>query len=175
MSRTPVTVVTLGVIASDPGLAAWLVDELSAELDAEVVHGPGIPIGPAWHDLEPGRLRSNRIVDDLAAAAPRGSWTLALVDAHLAAPGREIVFGEATLGGPVALVTVAPLHSDEIQLLRLRALKEALHEVGHLAGLPHCSDDRCVMHPAGSLRLVDRRTAAFCDACGATFRTSPPP
>ncbi|HIC98260.1 MAG TPA: matrixin family metalloprotease, partial [Pyrodictiaceae archaeon] len=37
------------------------------------------------------------------------------------------------------------------ELFKLRALKEAMHEIGHVLGLLHCTDKRCVMHFSNSI------------------------
>ena len=58
-----------------------------------------------------------------------------------------------------------PTLVDDTDLIRSRALREALHELGHLAGLGHCAKAGCVM---GSSRLpeeVDRKGAGYCDGC----------
>ena len=46
-----------------------------------------------------------------------------------------------------------------------RAVKEALHETGHLFGLVHCADPACAMSLSTGVRQIDRKEAAFCAAC----------
>jgi archaemetzincin len=48
-----------------------------------------------------------------------------------------------------------------------RAVKVALHELGHLFRLPHCEDDRCLMHYADTLAAIDRTPLQFCRYCRA--------
>jgi archaemetzincin len=157
-------ITTIGAIGSDPGLPEWLAAELSAELKLPVTSLPPVPLVDSWRDPATGRIRSNALVDALAPRATAG-WTVALIDEDLAAPGRDFVFGEATVGGPFAVVGLARLRLGDAVLLRLRTLKEAIHEIGHLASLPHCPDPRCVMSPSATLRGVDVKLAAFCDEC----------
>ena len=50
-----------------------------------------------------------------------------------------------------------------------RLKKEALHALGHLAGLEHCEQPRCIMRPSESLTEVDRKRTRFCLQCERRF------
>ena len=56
--------------------------------------------------------------------------------------------------------------------LEERALKEAIHELGHTYGLGHCQDERCVMYFSNSLGDTDRKQALFCPLCRKGLETS---
>jgi predicted Zn-dependent protease len=43
-----------------------------------------------------------------------------------------------------------------------RAIKEAIHEAGHLDRLPHCPEPTCVMAFSNSIEDTDRKGRAFC-------------
>jgi archaemetzincin len=43
--------------------------------------------------------------------------------------------------------------------------KETLHELGHILGLEHCPNPRCVMSFSNSIYDVDRKEARFCEMC----------
>jgi archaemetzincin len=47
----------------------------------------------------------------------------------------------------------------------LRALKEAVHELGHTLGLRHCSRSLCVMHFSNSIFDTDKKKSLLCDQC----------
>lgn len=152
----------------------WLTAELDRELGLDVRSGPEIPLRSSWRLPGCERYDSNRVIDALAvegSPAEHGDWNLALTDVDLFAPGRRYVFGEAMLGGRWALVSLARLGHPETGVARLRLLKEAIHEIGHLAGLEHCNDARCVMFPSRGLGDTDRKLASLCTACA----DRPPP
>ncbi|HEX6370515.1 MAG TPA: matrixin family metalloprotease, partial [Longimicrobium sp.] len=50
-------------------------------------------------------------------------------------------------------------------VLRDRLLTEALHELGHLAGLAHCRRASCVMYPSRHIADSDHKEHAFCAEC----------
>lgn len=85
---------------------------------------------------------------------------VALVDVDLFVPVFTFVFGEARLGGRVALVSLFRLE-DRPE----RAVKVALHEFGHLCMLEHCRDPRCVMNFAKGLGQLDRVPTYYCRYC----------
>ncbi len=51
------------------------------------------------------------------------------------------------------------------QLFKERALKEAIHELGHLLGLGHCPNPACVMFFSNSLGDTDRKGPGLCPEC----------
>jgi archaemetzincin len=59
---------------------------------------------------------------------------------------------------------------EDQALFRERALKEAVHELGHTYGLQHCPNLRCVMHFSNSLRDTDAKQAKWCSRCATQVR-----
>ncbi len=50
-------------------------------------------------------------------------------------------------------------------LFRERLSKEAIHEIGHSIGMPHCEDRKCVMAFSNSIGDVDAKGKEFCQSC----------
>lgn len=105
-----------------------------------------------------------------------GSRILGITDLDLFIPIFTFVFGEAQVGGGVALVSTHRLSQqfyglpEDRQLLFTRTEKEATHELGHTCGLAHCRSYDCVMHFSNSVEDVDLRAIDFCPACEASLR-----
>jgi len=87
------------------------------------------------------------------------------------APGLNFVFGEADITGKRALISLQRLRQEfyglpkNENLFQERALKEAVHELGHIYGLKHCFNLTCVMHFSNSLRDTDLKGWDFCCIC----------
>ncbi len=123
---------------------------------------------PAW-DPARGQCDSTRLL-----AALRSRYAIPVVGAtalDLFIPVFSFVFGEAELGGRVAVFSTYRLREefyglppDPARLIE-RALRELLHELGHMAGLVHCHEPTCVMRPSHSVEQVDARTDDYCDSC----------
>ena len=109
--------------------------------------------------------------------ADEGSRILGITDLDLFIPIFTFVFGEAQVGGCVALVSTHRLSQqfyglpEDRELLFTRAEKEATHELGHAYGLAHCRRLDCVMRFSNSVEDVDLRASEFCPWCAATLRT----
>ncbi|MHC4849317.1 MAG: hypothetical protein ACYTEG_12800 [Planctomycetota bacterium] len=89
-------------------------------------------------------------------------------------------FGRARRHGRAMVVSLARLSpsfyglpADEELLLR-RATREILHELGHLTGLLHCDDYRCIMQFAPTVERIDSRGAWFCERCAQQFGSQIP-
>jgi archaemetzincin len=101
---------------------------------------------------------------------------LAITERDLFIPALTFVYGQAQLGGRVALVSLARLRQEFYGLpanppvFLERALKEALHEAGHTFGLVHCAERKCAMSLATNIRQIDLKRAEFCGACAAHLR-----
>ncbi|MCW1921025.1 hypothetical protein OKA05_00570 [Luteolibacter arcticus] len=80
------------------------------------------------------------------------------------------IFGLGELDGRSCIVSTFRLGArgaDEAKL-RDRLRKVAIHEIGHVTGLPHCPQATCVMQDAeASIETVDRETGIFCEPCKA--------
>ncbi len=88
--------------------------------------------------------------------------TLAVVDFDIYADNLNFVFGEAELNGSRAIVSIYRLRGSR---LKERLVKEATHEIGHVLGLKHCGNRRCVMSFSNSVLDVDAKSDEFCEVC----------
>ena len=112
---------------------------------------------------------TSRVLKFLLEAGPVGGKVLGITDRDLFIPILTFVFGEAQLGGGAAVVSTARLAQDSepfgAALVTERLAKEAVHELGHAFGLVHCGTPGCVMSRSSSVRDVDAKSHALCDAC----------
>jgi archaemetzincin len=134
-------------------------------------------------------IRTGRLADVSEAYDPRrnqyhSSRMLVLLEGHieklgvdrllgvasfdLYVPGMNFVFGEARLPGGVGVISTCRLktHSrNKNDLFQDRVVKEAVHEIGHMVGLQHCSDVTCVMHFSERLADTDLKSSNLCNNC----------
>jgi archaemetzincin len=100
-----------------------------------------------------------------------GDRCLGIVDVDLYSPGLNFVFGEADISSRIAIISLHRLKPERYglpqdeELFQDRAIKEAVHELGHLHYLSHCPDVSCVMHFSNSLADTDIKQASFCLKC----------
>ena len=105
------------------------------------------------------------------STSEKGERALGIVDVDLYVPGLNFVFGEADIGSGVAIISLFRLRQEHYalppdkELFLERAVKEAIHELGHTYGLGHCSDGRCIMYFSNTLTDTDKKQAAFCSKC----------
>ncbi len=96
---------------------------------------------------------------------------LGVVDVDIFAPGLNFVFGIADIPGRRALISLRLLRQEfyglpqDERLFLERAIKEAVHELGHTYGLEHCPSPTCVMHFSNRLRDTDLKGWKFCPNC----------
>ena len=108
-----------------------------------------------------------------------GVCTLALVPFDLFIPILTYVFGEAEVGGNVAVVSYYRLAPERYglppdnSLLTSRFVKEVIHELGHVFSLIHCSAQSCVMHSSSYVEDIDLKGGSFCRMCASELRSPP--
>ncbi|MDM7275518.1 MAG: archaemetzincin family Zn-dependent metalloprotease [Thermoprotei archaeon] len=79
--------------------------------------------------------------------------------------GLNFIFGLAIPDLGVATVYTERLSDSDVSRFLLRLLKEVMHELGHLLGLNHCVNPKCVMSFSNSVADVDAKDAWFCPTC----------
>lgn len=96
---------------------------------------------------------------------------LGIVGVDLYAADLNFVFGEADAKEGVAVISLARLRqkfyglTPNEALFHQRAMKEAVHELGHTYNMGHCPDPLCVMHFSNSLADTDEKSGSFCEKC----------
>ena len=124
------------------------------------------------HDPARNQTNSNWILKQLLDRFPSSqSKILGLTERDLYCPVLTYVFGEAALGGQVAVVSSHRFHNElyglgeNREVLKSRLLSEVVHELGHTFGLIHCQYQGCVMYPSTYVEDIDIKPNSFCDAC----------
>jgi predicted Zn-dependent protease len=103
--------------------------------------------------------------------ANNNTTLLALCNFDAYSNGLNFVFGQAHLNCNVAAIYLPRLQQEFYGLERnddlflKRAVKEAVHELGHVFGLGHCPIHRCVMHFSNSISDTDSKLKDFCTNC----------
>lgn len=127
----------------------------------------------AWYAPR-GRYRAEKLLDHLAEQAAGNPVVIGITGKDISTTKGEHVdwgiFGLGEVDGQVCVVSTFRLGARGAgeKMLRERLRKVAIHEVGHVTGLPHCPEDGCVMQDAeGSIDTVDGESGRFCDPCKA--------
>jgi archaemetzincin len=128
-------------------------------------------------DASRGQYNSRVLLAQLLRNAPDDSTRVLGVTAlDLFIPVLTYVFGEAQLGGRVAVVSTHRLDNavyglpSEPDLLFERLSKEAIHELGHTYSLVHCHDMDCVMTSSMLVDGIDLKSERFCSRCEREMR-----
>jgi len=155
-----------------------LLRELAPSL-ANLFHIPtevlAIRLSPefAYHG-ERQQFNSSEILQAMQSYVKPDSWRiLGITAVDLYIPILTFVFGEAQIGGPCGLVSAHRLRQEfyglpnDVELLKQRLLKEAVHEIGHTLDLTHCEDYQCAMAPSHAVEWIDLKESSLCASCQA--------
>jgi archaemetzincin len=123
--------------------------------------------------FEPARNQylSDALIKTLRQYKNESTHLLGITEVNIYTHGLNFLFGQADSEARVALISLSQLRGENYglpadnKLLVERALKEAVHEIGHTMGLGHCRDGSCVMHYSNSLIDTDVKNCHFCSRC----------
>jgi archaemetzincin len=174
MSADKITLALLQPI--ETALAADLAAHIEARFARSCTILPAYQELDFAYDIKRGQHNSTAILARIKATLARSARTLlAIVNDDIYSAGVNFVFGEAEVGGRVAVISLARLNEEFWQkprcrpLLYARACKEATHELGHIFALHHCDNQRCVMYFSRTLADTDHKSDRFCPDCAHTL------
>jgi len=153
----------------------WLL--AAASCAQEMLHMPAqllkpLPVPPSALHAQRNQYLSTSLLELLLPVGrERGARVLGVTELDLFIPILTFMFGQAQLGGRLALVSLARIRPEfyrfppdpALTLERLR--KEIRHELGHTLGLVHCGDTRCAMSLSNSIVQVDAKKDSLCASC----------
>jgi archaemetzincin len=152
---------------------------VAATYGLAVRRAPDLPVPQEGLDPLRGQWSSAEMLRTLISSCPpEADWILGVTEQDLYVPVLTFVYGQAQLRGRAAVVSLARLRPEfyglpgDPGLLLGRALKEAVHELGHVFGLVHCLDRRCPMSLSVGLDELDFKTAEPCASCSALLEGS---
>ena len=170
-------IVPLGNVEKD--VLLFLTKELFDIFRIEFKISPPLDIPKSSYNSKRAQYYSSILLSYLKrSAGTKFDLILGVIDEDLYVPQLNFVFGEAQHPGKAAIISLYRLkpefygHPSNIKLVKDRAVKEAIHEVGHTLGLGHCQNSACVMYFSNSIRDTDRKTPALCGRCNSIVCTN---
>ncbi len=165
-----ITVIPIG--SFDTVILRYLVILISGRFNTDTTLGSNVSIGNFKKDVRRDQYLSTNMLEKLSDMTSFDrDVLLGVTDVDLYVPSLNFVFGEADPYKRVSVISIARLRPsfyglrDDEGLLQKRAGKEAVHELGHVFDLRHCTHPKCVMYFSNSLVDTDFKEDMFCHKC----------
>lgn len=145
-------------------------EALNEEFDSEIeVQKVNLDLSEAYD-----RFRNQYNALKILEKVKNGDISLLVVEQDIFVPYLNFCFGLAI--GKKAVISTARLKQsfyglpENEELFKERCKKEAVHEVGHMLGLEHCKDRKCVMFFSNSIEDTDNKSYKLCNRCKTLLR-----
>jgi archaemetzincin len=161
-------------------LAHFVTEDLCQDLKAHIPCQPtiskSVTVPQFTYNSKRGQYYAEAILDEIIKNKRTNTIVLGIIDKDLYVHGLNFVFGIADPTRKSALISITRLRESFYRLpenhnvLRKRVITEAIHELGHVLGLGHCQNPKCVMFFSNSLKDTDRKGPHFCTNCKAILQ-----
>lgn len=158
----------------DNDVLEYLRQELKTIFTREVKILPQVKISQDAYNNMTEQYSADALLKTLPPDSCKDNFdrTLAITDKDIYVPGFRFVFGSMEkIGEKRGLISITRLREEFYRrpanenLFLKRILKEAVHVLGHLHGIPHCGNLECVMHFSYSILDADNKGDKFCHGC----------
>lgn len=156
-------------VATTKGTDRVLAEKLVKEIDETLSEGAKEPLlitSEMSNDYCPERrYHVEDLINDISPLLSDSPF-LFLTELDIYYADFDYVFGFTDLLKGISVVSIARLRKGATgEKIVERAVKTAIHEIGHLNGLGHCKNRTCVMSLSFGLTDTDRKDKRFCDRC----------
>ena len=154
------------------GLADWLGSKLSSKFRFKINTSMVAKLPEESYSASRDSYFSSIILNKLQfLKASEDEYILAVTEEDLFTPNTDYVFSSSDGLAGVAIVSAQRLkpefyglpQSDEV--VRMRAMKRAVHEIGHLLTLDNCDENSCLMYSSKTISDLDYQSDKFCHGC----------
>lgn len=158
------------IVNGDGEMAEWISSALATELKINVsCERMQTPIPKEAYNPRRNQYSAVAIIDHFSKLKKYQCMVLIVIEEDIYVPGLNYCFGLAL--GRVAVVSTKRLDPSfygekfNKDLFKSRLVKEAVHEIGHLMGLSHCTNRTCVMSFSNWIGDTDIKSQRLCDIC----------
>jgi archaemetzincin len=165
-------IIPIGTVGA--GIFSDLKRSLARVFSADVEITAARPITEEAYDFQRRQYYANAILDDLEdefIIDKKEERVLGILDADMHTDPMNFIFGLANHETACCLVSLARLKPEfygqkqDKELFHSRAVKEAIHELGHTFRLRHCVHRRCAMYFSCSVEDTDAKKVGMCPVC----------
>jgi archaemetzincin len=142
---------------------------------------PLLPPESSFINMKTPRYRADKIIEKFRKEKPDSlDYVIIVTDVDISVTKKDQsgnikkpeskyqdwgVFGYGYSPGPTCIVSSYRIKKSA-GITQQRIKKIAIHELGHNFGLPHCSDENCVMLDAAeTIQTIDKVDGTFCQGC----------